>query len=113
MNRDLENKRREQRVEMLVKVYQNITKVYDHDAVDVSEYTQTAIIDAQMLCSLKQEEKIKLFVQDIGKTHKIDWVKYDEIVEAVRNDLRKELNLPEIKDKVWWIRVIKANIKKD
>ncbi|MDD5299359.1 MAG: hypothetical protein PHD65_02575 [Gallionella sp.] len=106
-SRDLENKRREQRVEMLTKAFQSLAKAYNHDPSDVKEDVQSALIAVQLLGSQTQAERIKFFVKRIENKEGWSWSDYDKIVEDLRNDLRHELDLPEIKDKVWWIRIEK------
>ena len=107
-SRDLENKRREQRVEMLVKAFQNLTKIYNHDILEVKEDMQSALIDVQLLGSPAQAERIELYVKNVMKEKRQVWDDFDNIVDDLRNDLREELGLPEIKGKVWWIRIEKA-----
>ena len=104
-SRDLENKRREQRVEMLVKAFQGLTKAYDHDPWYVKEDIQSALIEIQLLGTPVQAKRIELLVKDMIKEHKLNWGDYDNIVEDLRSDLRKELKLPKIEGKVWWIKI--------
>lgn len=106
-SRDLENKRREQRVEMLVKAFQNLTKAYNHDILEVKEDVQSALTAVQLLGSPAQAGRIELYVKNVMKEKRQVWDDFDNIVEDLRNDLREELGLPEIKGKVWWIRIEK------
>lgn len=105
-NRDLANARRERITEMRVKAFQGLTKAYNHSPLEVKEYIQSALIDIQLLGTPDQARKVELFVKKTMERKTIDWDAFDILVEDLRKDLRKELELPGIEGKVWWIRIL-------
>ena len=69
---------------------------------------KSALTAVQLLGSPAQAGRIELYVENVMKEKRQVWDDSDNIVEDLRNDLREELGLPEIKGKVWWIRIEKA-----
>lgn len=49
----------------------------------------------------------------VEKFKAVGWVSYDSLLKELRDQIREELELPQIKGEVWWIRFGKSPAQDD
>jgi hypothetical protein len=105
--RDILSKYREQRVQILVQAFQNMTRIYHHDSSDgeMTRGVESAFISIQLLGSRERAAECRDFAKKHENAQTVDWESFDNIVGHVRNDLRKEFGLPQIDEKVSWLHI--------
>lgn len=102
-NRDLKNRKREIILPFLIQNYQVLT----HDICmrkpddNLAKKLEKLISDIQLFGSSKQVELVRRLAEDATKEKDYG---FDLLVNDLRNELRKELNLCEIKRNVMWFR---------
>ncbi|MCL4503411.1 MAG: hypothetical protein M1438_16420 [Deltaproteobacteria bacterium] len=102
--RDRANKRREVRVSYLIEAFRRLGKGVHGRVFDYAADFESAVLDVQLFGNLAQIESVQKFVQEFANKHEAS---LDELLSHLRNDLRKELRLPEVEDKLWWLRLEK------
>ena len=102
--RDVSNKKREIRLNYLIEVYLILTNdLTERGNIDSkkAERIEKIISQVQLLGSKKQVELVKTLADSIGKGEIIE---YDTLINSLRDDLRKELELEKIEGNVHWAR---------
>ncbi|MCT7578371.1 hypothetical protein [Aliarcobacter butzleri] len=102
--RDVSNKKREIRLNYLIEVYLILTNdLTERGNIDSkkAEIIEKIISQVQLLGSKKQVELVKTLADSIGKGEIIE---YDTLINSLRDDLRKELELEKIEGNVHWAR---------
>lgn len=102
--RDVSNKKREIRLNYLIEVYLILTNdLTERGNIDSkkAERIEKIISQVQLLGSKKQAELVKTLADSIGKGEIIE---YDTLINSLRDDLRKELELEKIEGNVHWAR---------
>ena len=98
--RDVSNKKREIRLNYLIEVYLILTNdLTERGNIDSkkAEIIEKIISQVQLLGSKKQVELVKTLADSIGKGEIIE---YDTLINSLRDDLRKELELEKIEGNV-------------
>lgn len=103
-NRDRANKHRDIRLQYLIEAYRRLGDASGRHLSSETEYAQrleSALADIQLFGSLTQVEKLKKILEDYAA----DGNAYlDEVINDLRDELRKELDLPPIPGNVQWLR---------
>jgi hypothetical protein len=101
--RDRASKRREQRIEYLVEAFRRLAKAVHHTRLyEVAEEVQSAVADIYLFRSREQIVRVESFVKDLSANREAP---LDELLDALRNDLRAELRLPRVGGPIWWLRI--------
>jgi hypothetical protein len=101
--RDRASKRREQRIEYLVEAFRRLAKAVHHPRLyEVAEEVQSAVADIYLFRSREQIVRVESFVKDLSANREAP---LDELLDALRNDLRTELRLPRVGGPIWWLRI--------
>jgi hypothetical protein len=101
--RDRENKRREQRIQYLVEAFRKLGKASHHPRLhEIADDVQSAVTDIQLFGTEDQIKKVVTFAKDMAEKNSAS---LDDVLFALRNDLRKELKLPLVTDQIWWLRI--------
>lgn len=97
------NRRREQRIEYLVEAFRRLAKAVHHPRLyEVAEDVQSAVADIYLFGSEDQIVRVESFVKDLSANQEAS---LDELLDALRNDLRKELRLSSVDRRIWWLRI--------
>ena len=101
--RDRENKRREQRIHYLVEAFRRLATVGNRpDLSEFADELESAIADIQLFGTPEQIKKVQAFTKEMGEKHEVS---LNDLLTDLRQNLRKELGLPEVERKMWWLRV--------
>ena len=104
VERDRANKQRDLRIEYLIDAYRRLANASWRPPEPGSQYfrdMESAIADIQLFGTESQIGQAKNFMSEFQKTGRGP---LDKLLNNLRNDLRKEMNLPEIKANVQWFR---------
>jgi len=103
--RELKNKQREIRVNYLLKTYMCLEKAISHssrDTIKIKNDLELAIAEIQLLGTKKQISLSK----EIGLSFaKSNGANLEELLILLRNDLRSELNLESVSEKINYLRI--------
>lgn len=102
--RDRANKQRDLRIEYLISAYSKLANASWRDPKPKSQYfadMETAMADIQLFGTDSQIENAKTMMNEFQKTGSSS---LNELLRDLRNDLRREMDLPEIEGKVQWFR---------
>jgi hypothetical protein len=102
--RDRANKRREVQVSFLIDAFRRLGKGVHERVYDYAADFESAILDIQLFRNESQIEIVQKFVKEFAKEGKAS---LDVLLSQLRNDLRKELRLPEVEGNLWWLRIEK------
>jgi len=102
--RDRANKRREVQVSYLVDAFRRLGKGVHERVYDYAADFESAILDIQLFGIVIQIESVQNFVKKFAKKGEAS---LDILLSQLRNDLRKELRLPEVEGNLWWLRIEK------
>ena len=98
--RERANKRREVRVEYLINAFRAITALYAYSdpmsrPAEVAREAEKAISDVQIFGTSRQIKLFQDFVQNMD---------LEVLANALRNELRRELQLEKEDSKIMWLR---------
>ncbi|MBW0177565.1 hypothetical protein [Sediminibacterium sp.] len=101
--RDKHNKRREIRLEHLINAYRILTNEISHrkQTKEREQKLEAIISEIQLFGSVEQAQIAKQLARDIAA--KKDY-EYDTLINSLRSDLRKQLDVPHIEGNVTWLR---------
>lgn len=102
--RDRANKRREIQVSYLIEAFRRLGKGVQGRVFDYASDFESAVLDVQLFGDATQIESVQKFVQEFAKKQEAS---LDELLSHLRNDLRRELRLPPVENKIWWLRLEK------
>ena len=103
INRDRENKRREQRLGYLVSVFRALSKANHHPRLyEVADEVEQAVVDLQLFGTPERVRLARKFATDLGTTQEADM---DALLIELRNSLRKELGRKPVTQNVQWLRI--------
>jgi hypothetical protein len=98
MNRDQENKRRDLRIQYLLEAYRRLEKAANRR--DLSSYArelESALADIQLLGSTQQVLLAHEFAVSMAKNKTAS---LDPLIADIRSELRRELNLEPLTDRI-------------
>ena len=102
--RERANRHRDIRLQYLIEAYRRLADASARHPSSAPEYArglESALADIQLFGSFTQVEKLKKFLEDYAA----DGNAYlDEVINDLRAELRKELDLPPIPGNVQWLR---------
>lgn len=102
-HRDLQNRRREQRIVYLVNAFRGLSKANHHPRLyEVAEELEQAIADLQLFGTPKQIQLARKFATDLGTTQEADM---DDLLNELRNSLRQELGRPPVTGNLAWLKI--------
>jgi hypothetical protein len=101
--RDRNNKRKDLKVRYLIEAWKRLERCSNKEDYDTNEM-ETAIADIHLFGNLKQITLANAFVNEFAKNKVASG---DELLEELRNDLRKELNIETAKSKIRYLRIKK------
>jgi hypothetical protein len=108
--RDIENKRREQRVTFLLNAYRALARANHHPRLyEVGEELAGAIHDIQLLGTPEQITLAQQFAKDICAKQTAGM---DDLFDALRDNLRKELRAEPVEGRIQWLRIDKPQDQK-
>ena len=101
--RDRASKRREQRVEYLVEDFVALQRLYI-TLVFTKWRKKFNLLSLTFILfgSRDQIVRVESFVKDLSANREAS---LDDLLDALRNDLRKELRLPSVGGPIWWLRI--------
>ncbi len=102
--RDQENKKREIRVQYLIEAFRLLANASQRKPEPNSQYfcdMESAVADIQLLGTESQVENLNIFLKEFASEGKGS---LDNLLSDLRDDLRHELKLLEIEEKVRWFR---------
>ena len=104
--RDLKNKQRELSTTHLINAYRILTNDVSHrELTDArQEKLENILADIQLFGSKEQVELAKNLAISASAGGQFE---LDPLINSLRNDLRKALNLPKVENNVQWLRRIK------
>lgn len=103
--RDRANKLRDIRLQYLIEAYRRLGDAALRHLPSEPEYAQrleSALADIQLFGSISQVEKLKKMFEDYAENEEGN---LDEVINDLRDELRKELDLPPISGNVQWLRI--------
>jgi hypothetical protein len=104
LKREQANKHRDIRLQYLIEAYRRLADAsarHPSSALEYARGLESALADIQLFGSFTQVEKLKKFLEDYAA----DGNAYlDEVINDLRAELRKELDLPPIPGNVQWLR---------
>lgn len=100
--RDKRNKQKELRVNYLIEAWRKLEYAANRKDVDLVEYLEKLIGDIQLLGRKKQIEMIQRLAYELTKNQGGSII---EILNELRQDLRKELNLEKIATEIKIFRI--------
>jgi hypothetical protein len=104
-NRDLENKRREKRIDYLVAVFRTLCKASHHPNLsEINAEVEQAIADVQLFGTPSQVSLAQKFSLELAAS---GGASLDEILEALRSDLRAELGAEKVGGSLIFLKIRK------
>jgi hypothetical protein len=100
-NRDLKNKRRDQRISYLIEAYRRLEFVSNRPSLTDLQPMESAVADIQLFGSPSQIRLAQAFVTEFATTKSTS---LDAILTELRKDLRSELQLESVPDKLLFLR---------
>lgn len=101
--RDRENKRREQRLGYLIAAFRALAKANHHEHLyEIADELEQAVADLQVFGTAEQVKLAQKFAEELGRTQHAD---IDELLNELRNSLRKELGREPITGKMCWMKI--------
>jgi hypothetical protein len=89
---DIDNKRREFRVHALVDAWRNIERAVNHSGLEETRGLEQALADVQLFGTPSQAEHAARVVRSMN-AGEAEEAPLDDLLEALRLDLRKEMRL--------------------
>jgi hypothetical protein len=102
--RDQANKRRELRVQHLLEAYQNLMNAACYQKLEGQEEVLRLVTKASADIQLFGNEKQIQMACQCTRDYAAGNASITELLENLRSDLRKELNLPVTQEKLQWLR---------
>ncbi|QIR76606.1 hypothetical protein FA592_10380 [Sulfurospirillum diekertiae] len=101
--RDLKNKQREISITHLINAYRILTNDVSHRELtdERNEKLENILADIQLFGSQEQVELAKNLAVTVAAGGQFE---LDPLINSLRNNLRKELNLSKVEDNVQWLR---------
>mgnify|MGYP005989420047 CR=1 FL=1 len=101
--RDKKNKSREISVQHLINAYLILTNEIAHrpDSDLKNDKIEIIVTEIQLFGSKHQIKIVKKLAHSIGQRKTVD---LDPLINSLRDDLRKQINLESIEDNVTWLR---------
>jgi len=100
-NRDRLNKRRDQRITFLIEAYRRIEFISNRPEIADPEPMESAFADLQLFGSAHQVSLTQKFISDFASTKTGSG---NELLRELRKDLRAELDLEPVPDKLLFLR---------
>jgi hypothetical protein len=101
--RDITNKRRELTIQHLIGAYRILTNEISHRVLtnDTRTKLESIVTEIQLFGSEEQVNLVKKLANDVasGKEYELD-----PLINSLRRDLRKQLDLKEVESNVTWLR---------
>jgi len=102
--RDRDNRRRDELIRYRIGAYRTLAKAVEHRQLYlIADEVQSAIADIQLFGTPAQIDMVGKVVQEVT-LHGDASLK--ELLQALRDDLRAELQLLPVNENIWWIRII-------
>jgi hypothetical protein len=103
IHREIESRRREQRIGYLVAAYRGLSKANNHPRLwQVADELEQAISDIQLFGTPEQIRLAQQFGEQLGKEQEAE---LDPLLFELRNSLRKELGQKPVPGRVLWLKV--------
>jgi hypothetical protein len=99
--RDRTNKKRDQRISFLIDAYRRLEFVPNRPEITDSKPIESAVADIQLFGTAKQVRLVQKFVSGFAKSKSAS---LDPILEELRLDLRAELGLEPVPEKLLFLR---------
>lgn len=102
-HRDIESKRREQRISYLINVYRAFSKANHHPRLyEIGRELEQAVADIQLFGTPKQVHLAQQFATELGTIQTADT---NALLLDLRDSLRSELKAAPLSDRLVWLRV--------
>ena len=86
-----------------MEAFRRLAKAVHHPRLyEVAEEVQSVVADVYLFGSRDQIVRVESFVKDLSANREAS---LDELLDALRNDLRKELRLSSVGGPIWWFRI--------
>jgi hypothetical protein len=105
--RDVENERRKLRTQYLLEAFRKLETASNRSSESFEtdfEKLASAVADIQLLGTLEQVRLAKTFALEFAKN---GTASLDELTENLRNELRKELQIEEVRENIVYLRWVK------
>lgn len=106
VSRDLENRRREQRVGYMVNAYRALAKAVERDIRTVAHEIEEAIAAVQVFGTPAQIRLAQKFAGDLAGTGKAS---ADELLDDLRQSLRRELGQEAVAPGIRWMTISRGS----
>lgn len=104
--RDRVNRRSEERGHHLVSAYQTLGQIRGHDhAWELGDGIQIAIADIQLFGTAEQIKSTVAWIKAAQSKKNIAIDELDTLLESLRRDLRAEIDLEPVEEKLWWVKI--------
>jgi hypothetical protein len=100
-SRDRRNKRRDQRISFLIEAYRRLEFISNRPSLKDMDQFESAIADIQLFGSANQIRLAQAAAREFVDTKSVS---LDPLLEAVRKDLRAELQLEYVSGKLIFLR---------
>jgi hypothetical protein len=100
-SRDRKNKRRDQRIAFLIDAYRRLEFISNRPTLDDAQAIESPIADIQLFGSPSQVAMVQSFVAEFAVKKAAS---LDTILAELRKDLRAELQLDRVPDKLVFLR---------
>lgn len=105
-SRDRLNRRAEERLGHLVAAYQTLSQIRGHDyAWELGEDIRVAVADIQLFGTVGQIKHTVQWIHAATAKENIAIDELDALLESLRGDLREELGMKPVGDKIWWVKI--------
>ena len=111
IRRDRLTKRRDLRTQYLLEAYRRLEGAGNRNNPTDSDVKalESAVADIQLLGTVEQAHLARKFALEFAKD---GHASLDPLLEALRHDLRKELDLPSLEEGVTYLRIAKTSVEK-
>ncbi len=99
--RDLTNKRREQRINFLITAYRGIESAANRQDNSFTPAFESAVADIQLFGTPSQVELVQSVIVEFAKHNNVST---DDILIELRRDLRRELGFESVPDSLKFLR---------
>jgi hypothetical protein len=101
--RELATRKREARLKAVETAYMRIATTMNRPLNEKSmEALETFVAEIQLYGTPRQIELMQIMVEEFKKPYFV--VSYDALLEDLRDTIRNELNMEEVKGPIWWLR---------
>ncbi|MCW3789580.1 hypothetical protein [Plebeiibacterium sediminum] len=103
---DIDNAKRNKRIDFLIKTYIKIENCIQRKPSQVGKDLEDIVAEIQLMGNVQQVNLVKKFANDISEKNSAD---LEPLLISLRNDLRRELKLEKNNEKIQFLRMSNNN----